>query len=176
MGRKFQEVAKVWAEAWKQVSLGHIFGLAWTTCFCSPGGSDGKASACNAGDPGSIPGSGRSPGEGNGNPLQQSCLENPMDGGAWWATVHGVAKGWTRLSNFTFTFKQRKAYTIAWENKKQKQNGTNCQVFSILMEWAEHRRAPTKQLMIRTRETDTQRLVHTLELFYKYYNYYQTKS
>ena len=48
-----------------------------------PGGSDGKASACNAGDPGSIPGLGRSPGEGNGNPLQHSCLENPMDGGAW---------------------------------------------------------------------------------------------
>ena len=46
-----------------------------------PGGSDGKASACNAGDPGLIPGSGRSPGEGNGNPLQHSCLENPMDGG-----------------------------------------------------------------------------------------------
>ena len=47
-----------------------------------PGGSDGKASACNVGDPGSIPGLGRSPGEGNGNPLQHSCLENPMDGGA----------------------------------------------------------------------------------------------
>ena len=43
-------------------------------------------------------------GEGNGNPLQYSCLGNPMDGGAWWATVHGVAKSWTRLSNFTFTF------------------------------------------------------------------------
>ena len=48
-----------------------------------------KASACNAGDLGSIPGSGRSPGGGNGNPLQFSCLENPMDGGAWWALVHG---------------------------------------------------------------------------------------
>ena len=48
-----------------------------------PGGSDGKASAYNVEDPGSIPGSGRSPGEGNGNPLQYSCLENPMDGGAW---------------------------------------------------------------------------------------------
>ena len=47
-----------------------------------PGGSEGQASACNAGDPGSIPGSGRSPGEGNGNPFQHSCLENPMDGGA----------------------------------------------------------------------------------------------
>ena len=60
-----------------------------------PGGSDGKGSACNAGDPGSIPGLGRSPGEGNGNPLQNSCLENPMDRGAWWATVHGVAKSRT---------------------------------------------------------------------------------
>ena len=63
-----------------------------------------KASACNAGDLGSIPGSGRSPGEGNGNPLQYSCLESPMDGGAWWATVHGVAKSGTRLDDFTFTF------------------------------------------------------------------------
>ena len=68
-----------------------------------PGGSDVKASACNAGDLGSIPGLGRSPGEGNGNPLQYSCLENPMDRGAWWATVHGVAKSRTRLSDFTFT-------------------------------------------------------------------------
>ena len=49
-------------------------------------------SACNAGDLGSIPGQGRSPGEGNGNSLQYSCLENPMDGGAWWATVHGYSK------------------------------------------------------------------------------------
>ena len=60
-----------------------------------------KASACNAGDLGSIPGSGRSPGEGNGNPLQYSRLENPMDGGTSWATVHGVAKSQTQLSNFT---------------------------------------------------------------------------
>ena len=69
-----------------------------------PGGSEVKASASNAGDLGSIPGSGRSPGEGNGTPLQDSCLENPMDRGAWWATVHGVAKSWTRLRDFTFTF------------------------------------------------------------------------
>ena len=67
-----------------------------------PGGSYGKASAYNAGDPGSIPGSGRSPGEGNGNPLQYSCLENPTDRGIWWATVHGVAKSRTQLSDFTF--------------------------------------------------------------------------
>ena len=55
-------------------------------------------SACNVGDLGLIAGSGRSPGEGNGNPLQYSCLENSMDGGAWWATVHGVTKSRTRLS------------------------------------------------------------------------------
>ena len=67
-----------------------------------PGGSEVKASSCNAGELGSIPGSGRSPGEGNGNPFQYSCLENPMDGGAWWATVHGVAKSWMRLSDLTF--------------------------------------------------------------------------
>ena len=54
-----------------------------TLYSCFPGGSEVKASASNGGDPGSIPGSGRSPGEGNGNPLQYSCLENPMDGGAW---------------------------------------------------------------------------------------------
>ena len=66
-------------------------------------GSDGKASVCNAGDPGSIPGLGRSPGEGNGSPLQYSYLENPMDRGAWQAIVHGVAKSQTRLSDFTFT-------------------------------------------------------------------------
>ena len=60
-----------------------------------------KASACNAGDTGSIPGWGRSSGEGNGNPFQYYCLENSMDGGAWWATAHGVAKSQTQLSNFT---------------------------------------------------------------------------
>ena len=59
-------------------------------------------SACNAGDLGSIPGLGRSPGEGNGNPLQYFCLENPMDGEAWWAIVHVGAKSQTRLSDLTF--------------------------------------------------------------------------
>ena len=66
---------------------------------CFPGGSDGKASACNVGDRGSIPGLGRSPGDGNGNPLQYSCSENFMDRGVWWATVHGVAKSRTQLSD-----------------------------------------------------------------------------
>ena len=64
------------------------------------GGSDGKASACNAGDPDSIPGSERSSGEGNGDPLQYSCPVNPMDGGAWCATFTG-SQSQTRLSNFT---------------------------------------------------------------------------
>ena len=69
-----------------------------------PGDSDGKASAYNAGDQGSIPGSGRSPGEGNGNPLQYCCLEKSMDGGTWWAIVPGATKSQTRLIDFTFTF------------------------------------------------------------------------
>ena len=60
-----------------------------------PGGSDGKEPACNVGDLGLIPGSGISPGEGNGNPLKDSFLESPMDGGAWQATIHGVTKSWT---------------------------------------------------------------------------------
>ena len=72
------------------------FFLAYYNNFCCDLGFSGssavKASASSAGDPGLIPGLGRSPGEGNGTPLQYSCLENPMDGGAWWATVHGVAE------------------------------------------------------------------------------------
>ena len=67
-----------------------------------PGGSDGKASACRPGDLGSVSGLGRSPRGGNGNPLQYSCLENPMDREAWSTTVHGIAKSQTRLSDFTF--------------------------------------------------------------------------
>ena len=64
-----------------------------------PGGSDGKESSCNVRDPGSISESGRSPGEGNSYPLQYSHLENSMDRGAWWATVHGVVNIRTQLSN-----------------------------------------------------------------------------
>ena len=66
---------------------------------CYIGDSDGKESACNVGNLGSIPELGGSPGEGNGNPLQYSCLENPMDIGDWWASVHGVARSRTRLSD-----------------------------------------------------------------------------
>ena len=64
-----------------------------------PGGSDSKESACNVGDLGSVPGLGRSPGGGHGNPFQYSCLENSMDRGAWRATVHGVTKSQTQLSH-----------------------------------------------------------------------------
>ena len=64
----------------------------WPSQLVFPGGSDGKESVCNPGDWGLIPGSGRSPGEGNGNLLQYSCLENSMDRGAWWATGHGITK------------------------------------------------------------------------------------
>ena len=71
--------------------------------YSFPGGSVGKESACNAGDLGSIPGSGRSPGEGNANPLQYSCLGNPMDRGAWRATVCGFTKSQTRLSDRAHT-------------------------------------------------------------------------
>ena len=74
---------------------GHNKGQKWQAPNRSirfPGGSDDKESACNAGDPGSIPGLRRSPGEGKGNPLQYSCLKNPMDGGTWQTTVHGGHK------------------------------------------------------------------------------------
>ena len=70
----------------------------------SADGSDGKESACDAEDLGSIPELGRCPRKGKGTPLQFSCLENPMDGGAWWAAVHGVVKSPARLIDFTFTF------------------------------------------------------------------------
>ena len=85
-GMKSEEAGEL-----NQVSILGVLGF--------PGDSAGKESTCNAGDLGSIPGSGRSPGEGNGNPLQYSCLENPKDGGAWQVTVHRVTKSQTQLSD-----------------------------------------------------------------------------
>ena len=80
-----------------------------------PNRSVSKESACSAGDLGLIPGSGGSPGEGNSNSLQYSCLENPMenpmDRGAWWATVHRVAKSQTRLSNLTLILTFKRCYS-----------------------------------------------------------------
>ena len=72
-----------------------------------PGGSHDNESICSAGDLGLIPGSGRSPEEGNGNPLQYSCLRNPMDRGAWQSTAYGVTKGQTQLTHFTVS-----SYTV----------------------------------------------------------------
>ena len=83
-----------------------------------PGGSDGEESACSVGDLGSIPGPGRSPGEGNGNPLHYSCLENPTDGGTWQATVYGVTKSWTRLSDFTFHPSERRCVLASIHKSK----------------------------------------------------------
>ena len=78
--------------------------LAYFTLYKGfPGGSEVKASACNVEDLGAIPGSERYPGEGTGNPLQYSCLENPMGREVWWATVHGVAMSRTQLSDFTLS-------------------------------------------------------------------------
>ena len=78
----------------------HAWDLLKEVTIIFPGGSDGKVSAYNAGDPGSIPRSGRSPAEGNGNPLQYSCLESPVDKRTLWVTVHGVANSRTRCSYF----------------------------------------------------------------------------
>ena len=78
-----------WANGFRMIQAHYIYCVNFTSII---GGSKGEESACSAGDPSSIPRFGRAPGEGNGNPLQYSCLENPMDGGGWWATVHRVAK------------------------------------------------------------------------------------
>ena len=79
-----------------------------------PGGSDGKESDYNGGDLDSIPGLGISPGEGNSNPLQYPCLENPMDGGAWWAAVHGVAHSQTRLKRLSSSVSIIKGDTVRY--------------------------------------------------------------
>ena len=78
--------------------VGDIQPVFLVICMGFPGGSDGKESACSAGDPGSIPESGRSPGGGNGNMSQYSCLENSMDRGVWWSAVHRVAKSQIRVA------------------------------------------------------------------------------
>ena len=82
----------------------YSFALLFECCWDFPGGSDGKESACNVGDPGSIPGLERFPGEGNGYSLQYTCLENSMNRGAWQASVHEVTKSQTQLSDWHFHF------------------------------------------------------------------------
>ena len=85
-----------------------------------------QENTCSTGDLSSIPGSGRSPGEGNGNPLQYSCLENPMDGGAWGATVHGVAKSRTQLSDLTFNFQCWRSWSwrVLWRPTRPSRTNT----------------------------------------------------
>ena len=104
-----------------------------------PGGSDGKASACNAGDLGSIPGLWRSPGEGNGNALQYSCLENPTDGGAWWVTVHGVSWSRTRLRDFTslsLSLKEVSYWFVFYCYNKAQSNIPSS--LAIMIDWCSH--------------------------------------
>ena len=112
-----------------------------------PGGSEVKASACSVGDPGSIPGLARSPGEENDNPLQYPCLENPMDGGAWQATVHGVAKSRTGLSDFTFTLpggsvvknlpamQETQVQSLGQEDPLMKEMATHSSILAWEMPW-----------------------------------------
>ena len=106
MTENFSASGSLWNHHWftLQTELSHTnantFVLAsHNSTLGFPGGLDGKESACNVGDPGSIPVLGRSLGDGNGNSLQYSCLENSMDREAWQATVHGIAKCWTRLGD-----------------------------------------------------------------------------
>ena len=89
------------------IYLNGVHNLAWSF----PGGSNSKESACNVGDQGSIPGSEGYPAEGNGNPLQYSCLENSMDRGAWWVTVHGVTKSQITTKRLTHTHTHTHTHT-----------------------------------------------------------------
>ena len=98
------EATILWPPDAKNQSLVKILMLGF------PPGSEGIESACNVEDLSSIPGLERCPGKENGNPLQYSCLENPMDGGAWWATVHRVTKSRTQLSVFTSLLKVNKGF------------------------------------------------------------------
>ena len=107
------EKAKKWEKIHTRMNIFHLVSNQNTNlCICIyiymgfSGGSDDKETACNAGDPGLISRSGRSPGEGHGNPLQYSCLKNPMDRGAWCAIVHGVTKSQTWLSNWDMRHKK----------------------------------------------------------------------
>ena len=97
-----QLLAKACPERWSVITICKLLSRTYVSLpslSCFPGGSVVKNPPANTGDTGLIPGSGRSFGKRHGNPLQYSCLWNPMDGGAWWATVHGVTKCWTQLSD-----------------------------------------------------------------------------
>ena len=103
--------------------------LLYSTGF--PGSSDGKEAACKEGDQGLVPGSGRSPGEGNGNPFQYSCLENSKERGAWCAIVDRVTKKWTQLSNYS-----AQSYVAAWMGEVF--GGESIHIFVCLSPFAIH--------------------------------------
>ena len=109
-----------------------------------PGGSDSKESVCSVGDPGLIPGSGRSLGEGNDNPLQYSCLENPMDSGALWATVHGVPKSWTWLSDQHFISLEHGGITAASRLCLLFGSATSGENLACLLLWLQHQPGDNK--------------------------------
>ena len=118
-----------------------------------PDGSDSKETACNAGDPGSIPVSGRSPGEGNGNPLQYSCLEHPMDRGAWWVIVLGVERVWhdlvTMSTNFNWMTQRVRnlpaaqetqetwVWSLGWEDPLEEEMATCSIILAWRIPWTE---------------------------------------
>ena len=97
-----------------------------------PHSSVGKSPACNAGDPGSIPDSGRSLGEGNGNPLQCSCLENPRDRGAWWAVVYGVTQSRTQLKRLSSSSKKRQGFP---GGSAGKESACNAETWVQFLSW-----------------------------------------
>ena len=119
--------------SWVGGNLLHCCGMFSSTSGLSLVAQTVKASAYNAGDLGSIPGLGRSPGEGNSSPLQYSCLENPMNREAWQAAGHGVTKSRTRLSDFTFTFwslhllRACNTPPQSWESKTSPNTAKHCQ-------------------------------------------------
>ena len=100
-----------------------------------PGGSDSKESAFNVGDPGSIPGLGRPPGEGNSNPLQYSCWKNSMDRGTWQATVHGVAKSQTQLSDFHLLTRNCAGAIGIYQNCPKSQESTGHPAYVGISKW-----------------------------------------
>ena len=108
------QIKGIFQRHWKDID--NIFDQGATLNKGLPGGSVDKESFCNAGDLGVIPGWGRSPGEGNDNPLQYSCLENPMDRGVRWATVHGVTKSWTRLTEHAHAYILWRIHYDIWHN------------------------------------------------------------
>ena len=137
---------------WRKFFLSILRWIRYAQCaFGLPGGSVGKEAACSVGELGLIPGLGISPGEGNGNPLQYHCLENLMDRGAWWATVHEVAKSWTQLSKFHCQ------YAFSWASLGLSGKESSCQ----------YRKIPWTEESGRLQSMESQRVGHVLATKYR---------